>query len=155
MHATPSTPSTAKVSYVIVSSGQSLTDTTHLRPSLSICGRRFYASSATLRNLDDPFSLSLSLSLSPFCLTLLRSTLESSREKENQAAVEAFVRTFLGHLCSPLPSPLSLSSLSAVHPFVLCLSALESPCCSFEREPSSQCNVFTTFTSACETPFAR
>lgn len=34
--------STAKVGYVIASSGQSLTDTTLLRPSLSICGRRFY-----------------------------------------------------------------------------------------------------------------
>lgn len=49
---------------------------------LSICGRRFYASS-TLRKLVDP--------LHPLAVR------SSPREKEKQAG-KAFVRTFLGHL---------------------------------------------------------
>lgn len=78
--------STAKVGYVIASSGQSLTDTTLLRPSLSICGRRFY---------HPPRRPSPSLVLS------------NPREKENQA----FVRTFLGHHQPPY-QPFTLRSPS-------------------------------------------
>lgn len=68
--------STAKVGYVIASSGQSLTDTTLLRPSLSICGRRFYHPPRR------PFpSLSLSLSTMLLSRILARRKIKLSCER--------------------------------------------------------------------------
>lgn len=115
--------STAKVGYVIASSGQSLTDTTLLRPSLSICGRRFYHPPRR------PFP-SLSLSLH-------HAALSNPREKENQA----FVRTFLGHLSTTS----SLSTVPSRSPFVRrpCRSIGNLPCSvyPFEGKRRSQWSV--------------